>query len=217
MRADNTLILFTKAPQICRVKTRMRPTLSHRECLYLHKKLTENVISQFRSNNRFKLIIYTTEIDKVRYSYPRGISIKKQTGQHLGSKMNNAIKQEMKNTQRIVLIGSDCLTLDINYVYKAFDKLSKPNNITLGPTMDGGYVLIGMKKQNSFLFNHIPWGTSDVFDNTLAFARKHGRKITSLEKVSDLDTIEDLCQLKKQKALPKWANSLADKHISNIS
>lgn len=217
MRADNTLILFTKAPHICRVKTRMSPALSHRECLFLHKKLTENAIRQFRSNNRFKLIIYTTRIDKVRHLYPRGISVKKQTGSNLGFKMHNAIMHEMKNTQHVVLIGSDCLMLDINYVYSAFENLSKANDIVLGPTIDGGYVLIGMKKQNTFLFDHIPWGTSSVIDKTLASAHKRGRKITSLEKISDLDTIEDLYQLNKQDSLPRWANSLADKHSSNIS
>ena len=217
MRADNTLILFTKAPQICRVKTRMQPALTHRECLYLHKKLTEHAISRFKSNNKFKLIIYTTRIDKVRHLYPRGIRLKKQTGLSLGSRMGNAIKHEMKNTQRIVLIGSDCLTLNVNYVYRAFEHLSKPTDVVLGPTVDGGYVLIGMKKQNAFLFNRIPWGTSDVFDKTLTSAHKYGRIINSLEKNSDLDTIEDLRQLKKQNALPAWANSLADHHVGHIS
>ncbi|MFK7793756.1 MAG: TIGR04282 family arsenosugar biosynthesis glycosyltransferase [Gammaproteobacteria bacterium] len=210
MRADNTLILFTKAPQICRVKTRMNAVLSHRECLYLHRKLTENAINQFQSNNKFKLVIYTTSIDKVRYSYPRGITVKKQIGKHLGAKMDNAINQETKNGQRTVLIGSDCLMLDINYIFKAFDNLSKSNNIVIGPTIDGGYVLIGMKKQNTFLFNNLPWGASTVLDKTLVTAHKRGRKINTLEKISDLDTVEDLHQLKKLNILPEWASILTN-------
>ncbi len=216
-RADNTLILFTKSPQICRVKTRMQPELSHRQCLYLHKKLTTRAINRFKSNHNFKLIIYTTHIDRVRYSYPNGVSIKQQSGLNLGTRMLNAIKQEMENTQRVVLIGSDCLTLDINYIYNAFEKISKFNDVVLGPTIDGGYILIGMKKQNAFLFNDIPWGTSEVLNKTLAAGQKLGRKINALEKLSDLDTIEDLENLNQLNILPRWANSLVNNNASNIN
>lgn len=216
-RTANTLILFTKTPQICRVKTRMHPILSNRECLYLHKKLTAHAINQFKSNSKFKLIIYTTHIDKVRHLTPQGIQVKEQSGFSLGSRMHNAIKQEIKNSQRVILIGSDCLTLNISYLYSAFRKLSKINDIVLGPTEDGGYVLIGMQKQNAFLFNNIPWGTPDVFEKTLTSGRKHGRKIKALEKISDLDTIEDLFRAQGLNVLPGWANRLVERHTNNIS
>ena len=157
MRADNTLILFAKTPQICRVKTRMHPALSHRECLYLHKKLTMHAISQLQSYENFELIMYTTHTDKARHLFPRGINVKQQSGLGLGTKMHHAIKQEIKNSQRVVLIGSDFLTLDISYIYSAFRKLSKINDIVLGPTIDGGYGLIGMQKDNDHLFKSIPW------------------------------------------------------------
>jgi rSAM/selenodomain-associated transferase 1 len=207
-RANNTLILFTKTPQICRVKTRMQPELSHRECLYLHKKLTAHAISQFKSSNKFKLVIYATHVDNARHIYPRTLCIKQQSGLDIGLRMHNAIKQEIKHTQRVVLIGSDCLTLDVNYVCSAFNHLSKLNDIVLGPTIDGGYALIGMKNQNAFLFDSIPWGTSEVLDKTLESGHKHGCRIQTLEKISDLDTIEDLDPLIKLNTLPEWAVSL---------
>tara|TARA_R110002096_G_scaffold366927_1_gene560261 strand:- start:772 stop:1404 length:633 start_codon:yes stop_codon:yes gene_type:complete len=208
MRTDNTLILFTKAPQICRVKTRMYPDLTHRECLYLHKKLNEHAVKIFKSNNKFRLIIYTTHLNRGRYHYPSGISIRKQAGLNLGSRMCNAIRQELKKAQRVVLIGSDCLTLNPDYIVRAFSKISKINDIVLGPTTDGGYVLVGGRKQNAFLFNNIPWGASCVLDKTLATAQKHGREINCLEKVSDIDSIKDIHLLKKQNVLPEWANGL---------
>jgi len=215
MRAENTLILFTKTPQICRVKTRMHPHLSHRECLYLHSNLTSHAINQFKSNNHFKLIIYTTDIYKSLHLYPRDIIIKQQSGINLGLKMNNAIKQEIKNTRRVVLIGSDFLTLDINYVISAFRSLSKINDIVIGPTLDGGYGLIGMQKHNDSLFENIPWGTSDVFEKTISTAYKHGRKVNILDKISDVDTIEDLIQSKQLDILPEWGDSLVQNHAIN--
>jgi len=208
MRTNNTLILFTKTPTVCRVKTRMRPNLSHRECLYLHKKLTEHAVNQFKSNNKYKLTIYTTRINKGRHLYPRGICIRQQVGKNLGVRMDNAIKQEIKASRRVVLIGSDFLTLNMDHINTAFDKLSNNNDIVLGPTIDGGYGLIGMQKQNAFLFNDIPWGTSDVYNKTLSLAHKHGRKINTLNDISDIDTIKDLYRLKELNTLPDWAYSL---------
>ena len=184
MRAVNTLILFTKTPQICRVKTRMWPELTHRECLYLHKRLNENAINQFKSNNKIRLVIYATHIDSARHYYPKGIGIKQQSGLDLGSRMCNAINQELKNTRRVVLIGSDCLELDFDYTYKAFTQLTTMNDVVLGPTVDGGYALIGMQRKNTFMFDNIPWGTSEVFEKTLASGYRHGCKIKILENIS---------------------------------
>ncbi len=211
MRADNTLILFAKTPQICRVKTRMHPELTHRECLYLHKKLTMHAINQLQSYEKFKFIVYTTDIYKARHLLPRGIEVKQQSGLGLGTKMRHAIKQETKNAQSVVLIGSDFLTLDINYIYSAFRKLSKINDIVLGPTIDGGYGLIGMQKHNRFLFENIPWGTSNVFEKTKVSALQRGRKIKQLDEISDLDTIDDLHRFGQLNILPSWANSLINK------
>jgi len=208
MRLGSTLILFTKTPQICRVKTRMWPDLSHRECLNLHKKLTAHAINQFKLCAEFKLIIYTTHIDKIRHLYPRGIIIKQQSGLGLGMRMYNAINQELKNAQRVVLVGSDCLALDINYVSTAFKAITAANDVVLGPTLDGGYALIGMQKPHTYLFNNMSWGTSNVFNQTQSSAFKHGCKIKALDKISDVDTVEDLHHLKKINTLPEWANNL---------
>lgn len=210
MRNENVLILFTKAPCICNVKTRMHTKLSHRECLYLHRNLTSHAINQFRDNNKFKLIVYSTQNNKSRYSYPFNVEFKKQVGLNLGARMNHAIKQELKNAQRVVLVGSDFLTLTVSYIDKAFEALSNSNCIVLGPTVDGGYGLIGMKKQHDYIFNNIPWGTESVYQKTVALAHCHGQNIHTLEEISDLDTIEDINLLKKKMTLPDWLNTLIE-------
>ena len=208
MRGNSTLILFTKKAQICRVKTRMCPSLSYRESLYLHKALTADAINKFSSNLKFKLILYTTDTNTIHYCSSRGLIIKKQYGLDLGSRMNHAISQELKYSQKVVLIGSDCPTLNIDYVKNAFKHLSKNNDVVLGPTTDGGYALIGMKKQNNYLFKNITWGSSKVFTQSLEAANNYRCNIKSLAEVSDIDTIEDLQQLKNKKTLPNWAKSL---------
>ena len=42
----------------------------------------------------------------------------------------------------------------------------------LGPSFDGGYYLIGMKKPLKPLFTDIPFGTGDTLQKTLMAARR---------------------------------------------
>lgn len=209
MRRNSTLILFAKKAQICRVKTRMWPHLTYRESLYLHKVLTADAINKFSANSKFKFILYTTDTNTIHYCNSRGLIIKKQYGLDLGSRMIHAINQELKRSQNVILIGSDCPMLNIDYVKKAFKHLSKHNDVVLGPTTDGGYALIGMKKKNDYLFKNITWGSSKVFTQTLKIAGNYSCNIQSLDKVSDIDTVEDLQQLnlKSFTAMNKQLNS----------
>ncbi len=209
MRTSSTLILFSKSPQICRVKTRMWPNLSHRECLYLHKMLTQNIARKLKSSNKFKLVIYTTHSQSNFCLYPRQLKIKKQQGINLGARMQNAIAEELKYSQRVVLIGSDSLDFTPEVIHRALDKLNSNKDIVIGPTHDGGYLLVGMRKQNSFLFENVAWSTSSVLDNTIKAADIYNKNLHLLEAMSDLDTINDLNALSRQTLLPHWAQSLA--------
>ncbi len=210
MRKQNTLILFAKFPKICRVKTRLWPDLNHRECLDLHKSLTTSIIRRLKNSNKYNFITYTTAHNSPLPSF--GITSKQQYGHNLGARMHNAITQELKYAQRVVLIGSDCIELSRESIETAFDLLSNQNDITLGPTQDGGYCLIGMKQPCKFVFENITWSTPDVLNQTLRVGKKKSKKIHLLETMHDIDTIDDLIKLKKMSKLPDWAGKFARPH-----
>ena len=207
MYRKNTLILFAKAAQICNVKTRMYPALTHRECLYLHKQSIDHFIKQFK--DKFNLVFYTTHTGQ--YSIP----VKEQCGIDLGVRMLNAMKEELKDSERVVLIGSDCLQLDIEYVNKAFSSLQSVRDIVLGPANDGGYFLIGANRVSPSLFHNVSWGTSGVLTKTLMNIADLGWNAKILDALIDVDTFEDLLALQKLNALPNWARNFVEaKHIA---
>lgn len=210
MRKRNTLILFTKFPKICSVKTRLWPDLTHRECLELHKSLTTNTIKQLKHSNKYNFVTYTTAYNSPLPSF--GITSKQQYGHDLGMRMHHAINQELKYAQRVVLIGSDCIQLSKQAIEMAFDLLTGQNDIALGPTQDGGYCLIGMKKPYKFVFENIAWSTPAVLNQTLQTCRKKSKKVHLLETVHDIDTIDDLNELKMLNKLPVWAEKFARTH-----
>lgn len=211
MRKRNTLILFAKAPRICRVKTRMWPALSHRQCLYLHKQTTQQLVRTFARQNNCRLILYTTSLQPA-FNLPNNIPLKLQTGIDLGQRMHHAISTELKMSNRVVLIGSDCLELNANYIESAFSKLQSERDLVLGPANDGGYVLIGMNAPHETLFNNIIWGESGVLASTLNNAHSIGLVTHLLPTLIDVDRIQDLQTLADNNRLPAWAQPLLDKH-----
>ena len=200
MRYRNTLILFARAPLICRVKTRMWPALTHRQCLYLHRCLIAGFLKSFKQV--FNTVIYTTQMAH----YP--VKTRLQHGNDLGMRMFHAMSHELKHSEKVILIGSDCPQVDQTYISQAFSSLDSNRDIILGPANDGGYFLIGAKRVSPALFKNVSWGTSNVLAETQLNIKKLGLNAKVLDQLIDVDTVDDLKELKQLNLLPVWAKSL---------
>jgi glycosyltransferase A (GT-A) superfamily protein (DUF2064 family) len=69
------------------------------------------------------------------------------------------------------------------------------NRIVLGPSDDGGYYLIGMRKGYRRLFEDIDWSTELVFTQTLDRARELTLSVHVLPKFYDIDDATGLGRL----------------------
>lgn len=199
MRSQNTLIVFTKAPCITRVKTRMYGVFTHRQCLYLHKQLYKNTLQQVRKSRHYRVVVY---------SLGAGVTdCKKQVGNNLAERMFHAIRTELKSARRVCLIGSDSFDLNVDYISQAFKALDN-SKLVLGPTNDGGYLLVGAKNHIAYdVFKRVTWGSSQVLQQTRRNVEKLNTTMTCLEKVIDIDCAEDWEQLSPY-SLPSWAQAL---------
>ena len=207
VRNRDTVIMFVKAARICRVKTRLWPTLSHRQCLYLHKEAAQQLLQRLRKQKSYRVVLYTTDKSPGFY-VPDRIPIKLQEGSNLGLRMHHAICEELKTANKVILVGSDCPDMTIKYIENAFSKLQSGRNVVLGPANDGGYVLIGMNAPQPELFKNIAWGSSQVLQQTVARANAAGLTSHSLPSLLDIDCMQDLQTLADADRLPGWANSL---------
>ena len=95
--------------------------------------------------------------------------------------------------ERCVLIGSDSPDLPVGQVNDAFDKLYSAD-LVLGPSTDGGYYLIGCKRQSlcQYVFHNIHWSTANVFSETVKRIAESGLKFAQLPQWSDVDEFDDL-------------------------
>ena len=90
-----------------------------------------------------------------------------------------------------LIIGSDCLDLDADYLRRAAAALAD-HDLVLAPAEDGGYALIGCRQTLPELVTDIEWGGNQVLATTLARAASLRRRVCRLETVRDVDRLADV-------------------------
>lgn len=186
---SRALLIFIKNPQKGKVKTRIAQSVGDDSALRIYKLLLDYTRSIASSLPITRRLYYSSHIEKD--DWPESLYDKfVQTGDDLGERMSSAFQKTLKSFEKVVIIGSDCSQLQSDDIQEAFDQLTQ-NDVVIGPTLDGGYYLLGMKKYNSELFTSISWSTDEVFEQTTTKANQTGLKVGVLRTLSDIDFIED--------------------------
>ena len=105
--------------------------------------------------------------------------------------MYAALSAGLDSHARVLLVGSDCPSIDAGYLSAAVNALDT-HDVVLGPAVDGGYVLIGARSIARSLFENVDWGTSRVYEQTVARLAAAGLSWTALAALPDVDRPEDL-------------------------
>jgi glycosyltransferase A (GT-A) superfamily protein (DUF2064 family) len=110
----------------------------------------------------------------------------------IGRIMANALGDLFNaGAKRAVISGVDIPGLERGIVGDAFSLLENCE-VVIGPALDGGYYLIGMKSLHDEVFRRIPWSTARVFQETVETIGKLGLRYASVKPLSDVDRFEDL-------------------------
>jgi hypothetical protein len=100
-----------------------------------------------------------------------------------------------------VLINADSPTLPSRLLIEAIERLRRPGDrVVLGPAIDGGYYLIGLKRAHRRLFEDIPWSTPAVLKSTRERAADVGVEVRELPPWYDVDDAEALAMLVDERA-----------------
>ncbi len=100
--------------------------------------------------------------------------------------MCRAFKTSLIKGSKAIIIGTDCVDVDLELVTQAFSELSH-NDLVLGPACDGGYYLIGCKHVYPELFCDVAWSTDQVLEQTLLRADQLQLKVKLLPMLDDID------------------------------
>lgn len=211
----NALICFTRVPVPGHTKTRLMPLLTGEQCAALHTAFLQDISEACREYGCDTFVCYEERDgwQSLWELFPYAKGMLPQRGGGLGERMYNGISEVLSaGYDGCVLIGTDIPELTAEHIGSGFDALSHAD-VALGATEDGGYYLIGMKKPERALFEGQKYGTGSVYQNTAAVAAAAGLSLAPAPMCRDVDTPEDLIELKKRLC---GSNSRTAQYIEKI-
>ncbi|MBW2622632.1 MAG: TIGR04283 family arsenosugar biosynthesis glycosyltransferase [Deltaproteobacteria bacterium] len=193
---QNRIIIFSRYPVPGEVKTRLIPALGPVGAADLHCQLTEKTVATalaYAAEHHAGVEMHFQGGSKalMRRWLDPAISYIGQHDGDLGQRMRIALEHAFRQgARRVLLVGTDIPEMDADHFSQAFNHLDE-KDLVLGPSMDGGYWLIGATRPVD-VFENITWGVDTVLEETMARADERGLKSGLLEPLVDIDTPEDL-------------------------
>jgi rSAM/selenodomain-associated transferase 1 len=189
MATKELLIVFVKNIKLGKVKTRLAKTIGDDAAFEVYKKLvaiTEKATTNVEVDKR---IYFSDVIIETKWE---GVPKYVQEGADLGERMQNAFNAAFADGYaKVILIGSDLPDMKEEILEEAFLSLEK-SEVVLGPAEDGGYYLLGMRKDYNSIFEAMPWSKSNLLQITKAKLDAHQVDYSLLKTLNDIDNEDDL-------------------------
>ena len=186
------LIIFIKNPVIGKVKTRLAATIGVEAAFEVYQKLLDHTLQITIQLDKDKVVFYSDFIAENDAWKENGFHQQLQKGIDLGEKMKYAFQYAFENHYRkSIIIGSDCFELNTALINQAFEHLNE-SDMVIGPTIDGGYYLIGMKMLHNDIFNNKLWSSGSVYSDTIQDIHCLQLSYSDLPMLSDVDEEKDV-------------------------
>jgi uncharacterized protein len=186
----NLLLIFTRNPELGKVKTRLAASIGDKNALEIYQLLLNHTHHIALQVNMDCQVLYSEKVIQ-NDIWENDIFQKKiQVQGNLGVKMQQAFEDAFASGyQKVIIIGSDIIELESQDINQAIVKLDL-NDVVIGPAIDGGYYLLGMKQMIPNIFINKKWGTNTVLKDTVNDLQN--LKCEFLAQKNDIDTIDDL-------------------------
>jgi glycosyltransferase A (GT-A) superfamily protein (DUF2064 family)/8-oxo-dGTP pyrophosphatase MutT (NUDIX family) len=198
------LLVTAKAPRPGHTKTRMCPPLGLQTAARLgHAFLTDAVTRARTVDPSAGLLAPIGDADELTALFP-GVPVIAQQGTGLAAALEHAVAGEA------LLVSGDAPSYPAELIRRGLESTA---DLVLGPSLDGGYCLIGMRRFHPAPFRDISWSTGAVLEQTLDAARAAGLEVELLDPAPDIDTVDDLAACDLTQA-PATAALLAEPDLA---
>ena len=207
---NRCIIIFVRYPEKGAVKSRLAPVLGEELVVSLYEAFVSDLLATLeRSGYPFRIAFTPAEREgDIFRCFGRHEGFP-QAGTDLGERMKNAFQRCFSDGfTSVVLIGSDIPDLPPEIFAEAFAALDNSGAV-IGPAADGGYYLIGFRKETFVpeVFGGIAWSTGTVFAETVARLERARVGVHRLPLWRDVDTPEDLRDLVRRHRDTPFARS----------
>jgi hypothetical protein len=191
------LLVFVRAPEPGRVKTRLAAAIGDQAALRVYRRLAEHTLAEARALAVEGVAVRVHYApadtgDAVRAWLGAGPLYLPQADGDLGVRMKDAFARAFEDgAERVVIVGSDLPEVSALLLRRAFELLDA-HPAVIGPARDGGYYLLGLRGMTCGIFDGVEWSTSAVLRTTLERFSAAGVEPAALEVLADVDTVDDL-------------------------
>lgn len=194
------IAVFARAPAPGRAKRRLIPALGEEGAADLQRRMTDRTVAEAVAARAGRVSLWCTpdrghpSFRDLARRYP--IRLRRQEGRDLGERMGAAMRRMLARPRTCALLaGSDCPGLGAGEFRQAAEWLEVGADAVLAPALDGGYVLIGLRRYEASLFAGMDWGTDRVLSGTRRRLRELGWIWREMEPRPDVDRPSDLVHL----------------------
>ena len=193
--SKNLLLVFTRNPELGKVKTRLAKTIGDQKALDIYMLLLQHTKKTIQNIDCDKAVYYSEVIQDNDIWEKSKFQKYLQNGNDLGHRMHNAFNNAFNiGYKKVVIIGTDIIDLQPKQINEAFRVLDK-HEVVIGPAKDGGYYLLGLTKVHPKIFNNKNWGTETIFLETMQDL--DNVDVHLLVDLNDIDAYDDLKQHKE--------------------
>lgn len=185
--------VFAKYWEPGAVKTRLARDIGPVRAATLYREFVLQTLARFAQQADQRSLWVWPPARKSEFEHVAGTdwTIHCQPDGDLGLRMSRFFCSGLQRASRVVLIGSDSPNLPTETVNEAWLALAQ-SDVVLGPAIDGGYYLVGMRTDATDMFEQIPWSTPDVLPATMDRLSRSGTSVRLLDPWRDVDTLGDL-------------------------
>lgn len=167
--ARSRIVIVVKAPEAGKAKTRLIPALGANGAAALAERmLYQTVATACTASHCVELYVTPPANNPIwgAFALPVQLDLSDQPDGNLGQRMAQIAKRVICDGEQIILIGTDCPALTTEHLLRVEAALREHDAVII-PALDGGYVLLGLRRYDPALFANIPWSTSQVCQHTL--------------------------------------------------
>jgi len=188
---QNTLVIMAKAPALGRVKTRLARDVGSVEATRFYRVALSRLIRRLAADPRWVTAVAASPDGEAVVPAPwhaDADAVVPQGNGDLGTRMQHMF--DIAPPGPVVIIGSDIPDITPAHIASALGALGNADAV-IGPSVDGGYWLIGQKRVPKVLrpFASVEWSSGRERDQTLA--NFGGARVAMLDELSDVDSGAD--------------------------
>jgi rSAM/selenodomain-associated transferase 1 len=185
------LSVFLKAPRLGTVKTRLAAEVGQRHALRLYRLMAARALAAARAAGLEPSIWFTPAdaAPEMRHWLGSEWAMRPQASGDLGARLA-AAAHAVEPGRGWLAVGADCPRLDAALLGEAVAAIAE-GGVVLGPTVDGGYYLVGGRVPLPDIFSAMPWSTERLLDETRARLAAAGVAWRELRTLRDVDTAAD--------------------------